>query len=574
MRQRMFLLILLFVLILTKTNDISAKETKLNEDMFTNVENTLKEKEIDVSYTQLVKQLIHGNVKGVLHTIKAKMKEVFLNRMLIQKDLIREILLIAFTAAIFKNLSDSFFQQSTANSAFYITYVILCGVMVHSFFYLNKTVTQLVTLMADYMKGMIMAYSLAVVSTSGITTSTTVYEFYLLLIYAMTTLTNVVLLPMIKILFVLKIINHISKEEHFSRLCKTLEGVIKFLLKGFLSVLLGVQLIQSMILPAVDSMKNTVLQKGMSAIPGIGSGLNSAMTMVIGSAVVIKNSIGAVGILVLIVIIVPPVIEITAVVLTYLLAGIMIQQILKTTVMLLLRNGKVKAKYKDDLKKKMLYFSNVDSVEPIEIKWSSIRFQRNNQTYRMLISICQLIIEGMLITTDAGDYRLASFVDEQRMCRLYEKFILEYYSRHYPELSVSASQIPWALDDGVGTMLPVMQSDIHLQRGNTVLIIDAKYYSRTTQVHFDKHTLHSNNLYQIFTYVKNRSYQFGEDDNIVSGMLLYAKTEEEIQPDNVYQMHGSQISVKTLDLNLPFAEIADQMDGIVESHFTGVIKAD
>ena len=329
MKQRIFLLTLLFLLILTRTNDISAKETKLNEDMFTNVENTLKDKEIDLSYTQLVKQLIHGNVKGVLHTIKAKMKEVFLNRMLIQKDLIREILLIAFTAAIFKNLSDSFFQQSTANSAFYITYVILCGVMVHSFFYLNKTVTQLVTLMADYMKGMIMAYSLAVVSTSGITTSTTVYEFYLLLIYAMTTLTNVVLLPMIKILFVLKIliIGHISKEEHFSRLCKTLEGVIKFLLKGFLSVLLGVQLIQSMILPAVDSMKNTVLQKGMSAIPGIGSGLNSAMTMVIGSAVVIKNSIGAVGILVLIVIIIPPVTEIAAVVLTYLLAGIMIQPI-------------------------------------------------------------------------------------------------------------------------------------------------------------------------------------------------------------------------------------------------------
>ena len=71
MKQRIFLLTLLFLLILTRTNDISAKETKLNEDMFTNVENTLKDKEIDLSYTQLVKQLIHGNVKGVLHTIKA-----------------------------------------------------------------------------------------------------------------------------------------------------------------------------------------------------------------------------------------------------------------------------------------------------------------------------------------------------------------------------------------------------------------------------------------------------------------------------------------------------------------------
>lgn len=236
-------------------------------------------------------------------------------------------------------------------------------------------------------------------------------------------------------------------------------------------------------------------------------------------------------------------------------------------VMLLLRNARVKTEYKDDLKKKMLFFSNVDMLEPASIKWSVIRFQRNNQTYRMLISICQLIIEGMLITTDAGDYKLAIFVDEQRMCRLYEKFILEYYRKHFPELSVSVSQIPWSVDDGIGTMLPVMQSDIHLQKGNTVLIIDAKYYSHTTQTQYDKHTIHSNNMYQIFTYVKNRDYDFGDEEHKVSGMLLYAKTEEEIQPDNVYQMHGNQITVRTLDLNLPFEKIAEQLNAIVKSHF-------
>ena len=242
-------------------------------------------------------------------------------------------------------------------------------------------------------------------------------------------------------------------------------------------------------------------------------------------------------------------------------------QIIKTTVSLLLRNDTVKSKYKDDLKKKMLFFSNIDFLEPTSIRWSSIRFQRNNQTYRMLISICQLILEGMLMTTDTGEYRLASFIDEQRMCRLYEKFILEYYSRHYPELKVSASQIPWSVDDGVRTMLPMMQSDIHLQKGNTVLIIDAKYYSHTTQTQYDKHTLHSNNMYQIFAYVKNRDYEFGEEEHTVSGMLLYAKTEEEVQPDHVYQMHGNQISVRTLDLNLPFVDIAGQLNQIAESHF-------
>ena len=245
----------------------------------------------------------------------------------------------------------------------------------------------------------------------------------------------------------------------------------------------------------------------------------------------------------------------------------LLNQILKTTVMLLLRHSKVKAKYKDELKKEMLLFSNVDTLDPTMIKWSYIRFQRNNQNYRMLVSICQLIIEGMLLTTESGDYHLATFIDEQRMCRLYEKFILEYYAQNYRKLSVKASQIPWTLDDGIGTMLPIMQSDITLQQGNTVLIIDAKYYSHTMQQQFDKHTIHSNNLYQIFTYVKNKEYEFEGKEHVVSGMLLYAKTEEDIYPDNVYQMHGNKIAVRTLDLNLPFTSIARQLDEIIEIYF-------
>lgn len=206
-------------------------------------------------------------------------------------------------------------------------------------------------------------------------------------------------------------------------------------------------------------------------------------------------------------------------------------------------------------------------INPTTIRWSAIRFQRNNNTYRMLISICQLILEGMLLTTDSGEYKLASFVDEQRMDRLYEKFILEYYIKECPQVTATASQIPWALDDGIGTMLPVMQSDIMLSRGSEVLIIDAKYYSHTTQAQFDVHTIHSGNLYQIFTYVKNKDAEFGDQPHTVAGILLYAATDEAIQPNNSYQMSGNQISVRTLDLNRDFSEIAAQLNGIAEEHF-------
>lgn len=245
----------------------------------------------------------------------------------------------------------------------------------------------------------------------------------------------------------------------------------------------------------------------------------------------------------------------------------LLNQILKTTVMLLLKSRDVKGEYKDIFKKKMLYFSGVDMIRPSYISWERVRFHRNNHTYQMLVSLCQLILQGMLLSDEQGEQRLASFVDEQWMCRLYEKFILEYYKREFPKLKASAPRINWALDDGEGTMLPVMQSDIMLSRENTVLIIDAKYYSHNMQKQYNTYSIHSNNLYQIFTYVKNKDAEFVDKPHIVSGMLLYARTEDAIQPDNSYKMRGNRIDVKTLDLNQEFPVIAEQLNHIVEDFF-------
>ena len=242
-------------------------------------------------------------------------------------------------------------------------------------------------------------------------------------------------------------------------------------------------------------------------------------------------------------------------------------RIIKSTMELLLHADIAKAR-KKELRKLLVYFGNVDLLDVHNINWK-IQYNRNNQTYRMLISVCYLVIKGLLQTNTDGTTRLMDFLDEQRMCRLYEKFILEYYRKEFPKLTVNASQIPWALDDGINDMLPVMQTDIMLSQGNKVLIIDAKYYGHTTQTQYDIHTLHSANLYQIFTYVKNKEAQMTEVPHRVSGMLLYARTDEAVQPDNTYQMSGNRISVRTLDLNREFLEIASQLNVIVAEHFSG-----
>lgn len=240
-------------------------------------------------------------------------------------------------------------------------------------------------------------------------------------------------------------------------------------------------------------------------------------------------------------------------------------KILKSTVELLLRSDISKAR-KKELRKLMVYFGDIEPIDLYTVDWN-IQYNRNNQTYSLLISICYLVVKGLLQTNSDGSTRLMDFIDEQRMCRLYEKFILEYFRKEHPEITANASQIPWQLDNDISTMLPIMQTDIMLTYKEKVLIIDAKYYTHTTQSQFNANTLHSDNLYQIFTYVKNKEIELSAKPHEVSGMLLYAKTDEAVLPNNSYMMSGNKISVKTLDLNLPFKEIAKQLDAIITEHF-------
>lgn len=246
-----------------------------------------------------------------------------------------------------------------------------------------------------------------------------------------------------------------------------------------------------------------------------------------------------------------------------------LNRILKTTMEVLLRADISKGR-KKELRKLLVYFADVETLDVYRIDWN-VHYNRNNQTYRMLVTVCYLVVKGLLQSDADGSTHMMGFFDEQRMCRLYEKFLLEYYRKEHGELKANASQIPWQLDDDLNELLPVMQSDIMLSQKREgveqILIIDAKYYSRNTQVQFDNHSVHSGNLYQIFTYVKNKEAELASVKHEVSGMLLYAQTDDEIQPDQNYKMSGNRIAVKTLDLNCDFSEIRKQLDGIAEEYF-------
>ena len=244
-----------------------------------------------------------------------------------------------------------------------------------------------------------------------------------------------------------------------------------------------------------------------------------------------------------------------------------LNQILKTTLCILYKQD-ISDDSKSKIRKLLAYFRNVDTLDVHKINWK-IRYDRNNQNYRMLIGICYLTIKGWIQGEKEGKIKLMEFEDLQKEHRLYEKFLLNYFKKEHPYLKADASYVEWQLDSEEDYLLPRMLSDITLEYENKILIIDAKYYSNITQDHYGKPIAHSGNIYQIFTYVKNKEMELKDNDHVVSGMLLYAGTDENIQTDVSYMMSGNRITIKTLDLNQDFTLIKEQLDGIVNEYLLG-----
>lgn len=245
-------------------------------------------------------------------------------------------------------------------------------------------------------------------------------------------------------------------------------------------------------------------------------------------------------------------------------------QILKTALVELLQDTRVSKGRKSELKKQLLFFGDIQTITPAAIPWRSLTYMKDNKSYELLLNICRFVLEEHLLTTEQGARRTPVFSDES-MHKLFECFILEYYKKHHLDWlnKVNADKVPWHLTAPVSDeqmrLLPEMQTDAVLHRGNQALIIDAKYYSHVLQQgQHSKSTAHSANLYQILAYVKNMDK---ENTGRVAGALVYAKTDEDIDLNCRYEIGGNSIFVRTLDLNREFSEICEQLDRLALDFF-------
>lgn len=233
--------------------------------------------------------------------------------------------------------------------------------------------------------------------------------------------------------------------------------------------------------------------------------------------------------------------------------NILLNQIIKATLVYLSRSNKISRKKRRLFYGLLPYFTEVSDVELDLGLWKNVRYNRQNIRYQFIVDVCRYLYEQLLFDESATSQMIKEVQDEQRLSTLYEKFIFAFFKRE-TKYKVSRPQIQWRVDDGFTEALPIMQTDLVLQKDNKTLIMDAKFYSENMVARFEGGSAKqiSGNLYQMFAYINNWREK---PDETVAGMLLYAKTTAINQPNHIYHIKGNQIFVVSLDLQQDYSGI-------------------
>lgn len=280
-----------------------------------------------LKFGETVMKIIRGDTKLSVDLIVRLLKEQLFFEFRSGKEGLVRILLLAVMAAIFTNFSGVLKNEQIGGIGFYVLYMLLIAVAFQSFQTVLDAATLGIERLLIFMRALGPVYFLSVAVTSGSSTSLVFYNLVLLLIYVVESLVLHFLLPLLHIYMVVKVLNFLSTEAYLTKLAELIEWCIVWISKTLLAAVISLNLIQGLIHPAVDSLKRGFLTKGVEALPGIGDAFGGVTEVFLGTAVLMKNGIGAAGAIFCIVICAVPVLQIFAMTLLYKLVAALVQPI-------------------------------------------------------------------------------------------------------------------------------------------------------------------------------------------------------------------------------------------------------
>ena len=237
------------------------------------------------------------------------------------------ILLIALAAAVFTNFAEAFRSSQISEISFYILYMLLITLCLASFRAAVEGVGGRLDGLLDFMRVLCPAYFLAVAFASGSATSMFFYNMILFLIYAVELLIIRFLLPVINIYIMVRVMGSLTGEDFLSEFADLIKKAAVWCMRALLAGVVGVNVVQGLLGPAIDSLKQSALTRTAEALPWVGNVIGSTAEIFLGTTVLVKNGIGVAGAAAAAAVCAVPILQTALLALMYKLAAALVQPV-------------------------------------------------------------------------------------------------------------------------------------------------------------------------------------------------------------------------------------------------------
>lgn len=269
------------------------------------------------TFTEMVKMLMKGEGSELVRTMLGTLKEYLLSEISHGGKIVGQLLALGLIGAVFSNFSDIFTGSQLSETGFFMTYLLSFVVLAAGFSESVEIARQVMEKQVEFFNVLIPSYFLTVAWAGGSLTSVAWYEVVLFLIAAVQRFYLNILMPATRIYILLVMAGHMAREDMLSRLTGLLKSAVEWGIRSLLGVVLGFQVIQGMVLPFADSIQTAGVQKLLQVIPGVGPGADAVTKLLLGSGVLIKNTMGAAAVLILVLVSLVPVLKLAVLLFLY-----------------------------------------------------------------------------------------------------------------------------------------------------------------------------------------------------------------------------------------------------------------
>lgn len=259
---------------------------------------------------RLFQTVMSGDILGGLELLFQGSVSDFLGQLAGMRNVFVWLLVLGIISSLMTHFVEIFDRRQVADMGFYFMYLLFTAVLLKCFSQAAAIAAETVENIILFVKLLVPAYLLSVGVSSGAVTAAASYQMLLLAVYGVEYVLSAGLLPLIYSFVMLSVVNGIWAEEKLGLLIELLGKVIGWILKGALGVVTGIGVFQALIAPVVDSARTSALQKLISAIPGVGNAAGGVAELALGSAMVIRNSMGVILLMLLLLLCAAPLLKI------------------------------------------------------------------------------------------------------------------------------------------------------------------------------------------------------------------------------------------------------------------------